>query len=111
MFPEGKLAPTDPPPTSETCLQTICLVAGQLTVYTDDSVTAGAKDGGAGVIVTCGDPVDPTTLHRSHFCGAAFTSPFAEEAAGMQITLEWATAKNPENSLTICTEPIATKGN
>ncbi len=47
VFPEGKLAPTDPPPTAETCLQTICLVAGQLTVYTDDSATAGAKDGGA----------------------------------------------------------------
>ncbi len=36
--------------------------------------------------MTCGDPADPTTLHRSHFRGAAFTSPFAEEAAGMQLT-------------------------
>ncbi len=79
-------APTGPPPTTETCLQTIYLLAGQLTVYTDGSATAGTKDGGAGVIVTRGDPVDPTILHQSHLRGAAFTSPFAEEA--MQLALQ-----------------------
>ncbi len=51
------------------CLQTIRLLAGQLTVYTDDSVTAGTNDGGAGEIVTCGDPAKPTILHRSHLRG------------------------------------------
>ncbi len=66
MPPEGKLAPTGPPPTAERCLQTIRVLAGQLTVYTDGSATAGTKGGGAGVIVTCGDPADwngplPTT--------------------------------------------------
>ncbi len=62
MFLEGKLAPTDPPPKAESCLQSIRLLAGQLTVYTDSSATAGTKDGGAGVIGTCGDPTDPTIL-------------------------------------------------
>ncbi len=37
---EDKLAPTDPPPIAETCLQTIRLLADQLTVYTDGSATA-----------------------------------------------------------------------
>ncbi len=102
MFPEGKLAPTVPPPTAETCLQTIHLLAGQLTAYTDGSASAGTKDGGAGVIVTCGDPADPTILHRSHL--RSFTSSYADEAAAMKLALEWATANHPENSLTICTD-------
>ncbi len=72
-MPEGKLAPTDPPPTAETCLQTIRLLAGQLTVYDDGSATAGTKDGDTGLIVTRGDPADPTILHQSHLRGAAFT--------------------------------------
>ncbi len=98
------MAPTDPPPTAETCLQTIRLLAGQLTVYIDGSATAGTKDGGAGVIVTCADPVDPTILHRSHLRGATYTSSFAEGAAAMQLALEWATDNHPEYSLTICTD-------
>ncbi len=66
VFQEGKLAPTDPPATAETCLQTIRLVDGQLTVYTDGSASAVTKDGGAGLIMTRGDPADPTILHQSH---------------------------------------------
>ncbi len=88
IFLEGKLAPTDPPSTAQKCLQTIRLLAGQITAYTGGSATAGTKDGGAGVIATCGDPADPTILRRSHLHGAAFTSSFAEEAAVMQRTLE-----------------------
>ncbi len=95
------MAPTDPPPTAEACLQTIRLLAGQLTVYIDGWAISGTKDGGAGVIVTCGDPADPTILHRSQLRDAAFTSSFAEEATDMQLALEWATANHPENSLTI----------
>ncbi len=104
VVPKGKLAPTDPPTTAETCLQTIRPLHGQLTVYTDGSATAGTKHGGAGVIVTCGDLADPTTLHRSHLRGAAFISSFAEEAAAMQLTWEWTTASHPGHSLTICTD-------
>ncbi len=86
----------EPPPTAETCLQTIRLLDGQLTIYTDGSTSAGTKDGGAGVIVTRGDPADPTILHQSHVPGTAFTSSFAEEAATMQLALEWATTNHPE---------------
>ncbi len=73
-------------------------------VSTDGSASAGTKDGGAGVIVTRGDPTDPTILHQSHLRGAAFTSSFAEVAAAMQLALEWATTTHPEYSLTICTD-------
>ncbi len=51
MFPEVKLALTGPPPTVETCLQTIRLLAGQLTAYTDGSATAS----------TISDPPRPTS--------------------------------------------------
>ncbi len=68
VFPEDKMAPTDPPPTAETCLQTILFLAGQLTVT---------------VIVTYDDPADPTIRHRSYLRGAAFTPSFAEEAAAL----------------------------
>ncbi len=81
------MAPTDPPPTAEVCLQTIRLLAGQLTAYTDGSTPAGIKDAGTGVIVTCVDPAVPTILHRSHIRGAAFTSSFAEEAAAKQLAV------------------------
>ncbi len=33
----------------------------QLTIYSDGSAPAGTGDGGAGVIVTFGDPADPPT--------------------------------------------------
>ncbi len=47
---------------------------------------------------------DPTILHQSHLRGATFTSTFAEEAALMQLALEWATTNHPECTLTICTD-------
>ncbi len=70
----------------------------------DGSASAGTKDGGAGVIVTRGDPADPTILHQNRLHGAAFTSSYAEEAPVMQLALEWATTNHPEYSLTICTD-------
>ncbi len=86
------------------CLQTIRLLVGQLTVYTDGSVTDGTRDGGARVNVTCGDLADPTIPHRSQRRGVAFTSSCAEEAAEIQFVMEWATASHPDHSLTICTD-------
>ncbi len=45
--------------------------------------------------MTCNDPAEPTILYRGRQRGAAFTSPFAEESAAMQLALEWATANRP----------------
>ncbi len=81
VFLEDKLTPTDTPPTAKTCPQTIRLLDGQLKVCTDGSATAGTKDGGTGVIVTCGDKADPTIFNRSRLRFAAFTSKFAEKDA------------------------------
>ncbi len=53
--------------------------------------------------MTCAEPADPFILHRSHLRGAAFISSFAEEAAAMQLALEWTTTNHPDHSLTICT--------
>ncbi len=92
MIPEGKLSPKDPPPTAET-----------YKVVRAGLASTGTKDGGAGVIVTRSDPADPTILHQSHLCGAAFASSFADEAAAMQLAFEWATSNHHEYSTTICT--------
>ncbi len=54
--------------------------------------------------MTRGDPADPAILHQNHLRGAAFTSTLAEEAAAMQLTLEWAITNHPVYSLTICTD-------
>ncbi len=45
--------------------------------------------------MACGDPVDPTILHRSNLRGAAFTSSLAEEAPAMQLVLKWTAANHP----------------
>ncbi len=81
-----------------------------ITVYTEGSATAGTKDGGAGVILTCGDPGDPTIFNRSQLRGAALTSSFAEEATAMQLALEWAT-RQPPRALTLQRQSIDTQGN
>ncbi len=54
--------------------------------------------------MTCGDPADPTILHRSHLRGATFPSSFSEEVAAMRLALEWATTNHSEHSHTICTD-------
>ncbi len=90
-FLEGQWATMDPSPTAEACLQTIHLLASQLTAYS--SATAGTEGGGAGVLVTCGDQADSTIIHRSPLRRAAFASSFAEEVAAMQLALKWTTSR------------------
>ncbi len=60
-----------------TCLQTIHVLTSPLTTYTDGSATFETGVGSAGVIMTCGNPAEPTVIHRSHHRGAAFTSSHA----------------------------------
>ncbi len=48
-------------------------------------------NGGAGMLVTEGDPANPTTLLRKQQRGAAITSSYDEEKAAMRMTLEWLT--------------------
>ncbi len=93
VFPKGKLAPTDPPPTAETCLQAVRLLTSQVTAYSDET-----RDSGPGVIVTCGDPANSTNLARRSLRRLRL------EAAVMQLALEWVIASHPDHSLTISTD-------
>ncbi len=58
-------------------------------IYADGSATAGTLNGGAGMVVTEGDPANPTTLLTKQQRGAAFTSSYDEEKAAMRMALEW----------------------
>ncbi len=53
--------------------------------------------------MTCGDRAESTNFHRGYLRDEAVTSPFAEEAAAMQLALKKATTNSPGHSLTICT--------
>ncbi len=57
-------------------------------IYTDGSATAGTISGGASMVVTEGDPANPTTLFTKQQCGAAFTSSYDEDKAAMRLALE-----------------------
>ncbi len=59
--------------------------------------------GGAGVILTCSDPADPTVTLQNHRM-AEFIKSFVEDAAAMQIALELTTANHPDHSRTISTD-------
>jgi ribonuclease HI len=58
-------------------------------IYTDGSASAGTTDGGAGVVVTRGDPGSPIILQRIMERGAAITSSFDEEYRAMLRALDW----------------------
>ncbi len=58
-------------------------------IYTDGSASAGTLNGGAGMVVTEGDPANPTTLLTKQQRGAAFTSSYDQEKAAMRMALEW----------------------
>ncbi len=57
--------------------------------YTVGSASALTLNGCAGMVVTKGDPVNPTTLLTKQQRGAAFTSSYEKEKAAMCIVLEW----------------------
>ncbi len=71
-------------------------------IYTDGSATAGALRGGAGMVVTEGDPANPTNLLTKQRRGAAFTSSYDEEKAVMRMALEW--LRPLHAAVAICTD-------
>ena len=58
-------------------------------IYTDGSASAGTTDGGAGVVITTGDPGSPVLLQKITERGAALTSSYDEEVRAMQRALDW----------------------
>ena len=59
------------------------------TLYSDGSAEGGTERGGAGVVVTQGDPACPTVLETLRRKGSDLTSSYGEEQSAMQLGLEW----------------------
>ncbi len=70
-------------------------------IYTDDSATAGTLNGGAGMVVTEGDPANPTTLLTQQR-GAVITSSYDEEKVAMRMALQWLSPSH--GAAAICTD-------
>ena len=58
-------------------------------VYSDGSAEGGTERGGAGVVVTQGDPACPTVLETLRRKGSDLTSSYGEKQSAMQLGLEW----------------------
>ncbi len=74
----------------------------QFILYTVGSATAGTLNGGAGMVVTEGDPANPTTFLMKQQRGAAITSSYDEEKAAMRMALEWLSPSHA--AAAICTD-------
>ncbi len=58
-------------------------------IFTNGPATAGTLNGGAGMVVTEGDPANPTTLLTKQQRGAAIIPSYDEEKATMRMALKW----------------------
>ena len=89
-------------------LAQIAAISSRLVVYTDGSASGGTLEGGAGVVVTHGDPSDPEVLERITVKGAPRTSSYEEEVAAMNAALDWI-GDNCDSSdeVTICTDSLS----
>ena len=76
-----------------------------LTLYSDGSADGGVKNGGAGVVITSGDPENPTLVETLMKRGSALTSSYAEEHTAMHLAVNWV-VKNctPDTSILIATD-------
>ena len=54
-------------------------------LYSDGSADGGVENGGAGVVVTFGDPTSPTLTKK----GSNLTSSYGEEFTAMEMALDW----------------------
>ncbi len=80
VFPKGKLARTGPPVSADK----------RFKPYPSQSAAkVGARDGGAGVNVTCDEPSETTMLPEVIFMAVMS---YATEAAAIHVALEWAMA-------------------
>ncbi len=68
----------------------------------DGSATAGTISGGAGLVVTEGDPANPTTLLTKQQRRAAITLAGNEEKVAMRMALEWLLPSHADAA--ICTD-------
>ena len=55
-------------------------------IYTDGSSSGGLMDGGAGVVVTRGNPTSSKVVKTIRWRGARFTCSYDEEKRALQVT-------------------------
>ena len=76
--------------------------------YTDGSASAGTTDGGAGVVITRGDPTCPEEIQTIRVKGASRTSSYEEEVSAMNAALEWIGDNCSEaEKVVICTDSLS----
>ena len=89
--------------------ETISIISNSgadLVIYTDGSAAEGIRNGGAGLVVTRGSPVDPEVLHSASIKGRATTSSFEKEREAFGAALKWIEDSNcdPDTVIMICTD-------
>ncbi len=60
-------------------------VGTAITIYTDGSAEKGTRQGGAGAVVTTGDPDSPTVLHTLLVKGADLMYSYDEEYRALNM--------------------------
>ena len=58
-------------------------------LYSDGSADAGTTKGGAGVVITTGDPAHPTVVETIKVLGAPLTCSYEEELRAMHSATDW----------------------
>ena len=77
----------------------------EVTIYTDGSATAGTRHGGAGTVITDGDPESPRCFKEIKQKGALHTSSYEEEYSAMKSALEWIVEHGADYpKILICTD-------
>ena len=64
-----------------------------LVLYTDGSAVEGVRRGGAGVVVTCGDPSEPERVESCSFAAGLLTSSYQAELCALLEALKWLSAR------------------
>ena len=94
----GKLAAT---------LSRIRSISPRLVIYTDGSASAGTTKGGAGMVITDGDPDSPRILEVLTVKGAPRTASYIEEVAAMEMACEWMEANCHDERILVCTDSLS----
>jgi ribonuclease HI len=89
----------------ETALKVIREALVDWVLYTDGSASEGTTNGGAGLVVTTGDPSEPLTVYSEKIRGRRLTSSYEEEREAMLAAASWLRDNNgPRSKALICTD-------
>ena len=58
-------------------------------IYSDGSAAGGVEDGGAGAVITTGDPESPMVICSLMRRGSRLTCSYAEEVSAMHLAMDW----------------------